>query len=83
MYDCDTQEEIDKYWNALLQGGGKEIECGWLVDKFGLNWQISPRIMHKLMAEANEKQMDAMMKVVLTQKKLEIAPIVAAYEAAS
>lgn len=83
MYECDTQEEIDKYWNALLEGGGKVIECGWLIDKFGLNWQITPRIMNKMMAEGTERQIDAVMKVVLGMKKLEIAPIVAAYEAAA
>jgi predicted 3-demethylubiquinone-9 3-methyltransferase (glyoxalase superfamily) len=41
---CEDQAELDRYWNALLQGGGKEQACGWLTDKFGLRWQIIPRV---------------------------------------
>src|SRR2546430_16057962 len=48
VINCDTQEEIDYYWEKLTAGGGKEVECGWLADKYGLFWQIIPA---KLFAE--------------------------------
>ena len=42
VVNCDTQEEIDYYWEKLTAGGGKEVECGWLADKYGLSWQVTP-----------------------------------------
>jgi predicted 3-demethylubiquinone-9 3-methyltransferase (glyoxalase superfamily) len=50
VVECDTQEEIDDYWSKLT-AGGKEIECGWLKDKFGLSWQIVPSVLGKLMSD--------------------------------
>ena len=50
VVECDTQEEIDHYWSKLTDGG-KEIECGWLKDKFGLSWQIVPSILGQLMSD--------------------------------
>ena len=83
LIECDTQDEIDHYWNSLLQGGGKEIECGWLEDKFGLSWQVSPRVLQRMLVEGTEKQQDAVSAVFLKMKKLKIAPIVKAYEEAA
>jgi predicted 3-demethylubiquinone-9 3-methyltransferase (glyoxalase superfamily) len=65
---CDTQQEIDDYWSKLT-AGGKEIQCGWLVDKFGLSWQIVPARLPELIK--HPKGMQAMMKM----KKLEIAEL--------
>src|SRR5262245_35599835 len=48
---CESQAEVDEYWNKLTAGGGKEVQCGWLVDKFGVSWQIIPSILMKLIAE--------------------------------
>ena len=48
---CDTQEEIDDYWNKLTSNGGEEVQCGWLKDKFGLSWQIIPSILPQLMSD--------------------------------
>ena len=42
MINCDTQEEIDYYWEKLTAGGGEEVECGWVADKYGLSWQVTP-----------------------------------------
>lgn len=76
--DVETQEELDYYWNALTEGG-KEVACGWLTDKFGLSWQIVPRILSKLLAgsenEARARTMQAMMKMV----KMDIATLEKAY----
>jgi predicted 3-demethylubiquinone-9 3-methyltransferase (glyoxalase superfamily) len=67
---CDSQEEIDRYWEKLLSGGGKEQQCGWLKDKFGLSWQIVPSILGNLMNEP--KKAEKVMKVLLTMTKLDI-----------
>jgi predicted 3-demethylubiquinone-9 3-methyltransferase (glyoxalase superfamily) len=76
---CDDQRELDRYWNALLAGGGKEQACGWLIDRFGLRWQIVPAILDDLMADADtaraKRVTDAMLKMV----KLDIAALEKAY----
>ena len=75
---CEDQAELDRYWNALLEGGGKPQACGWLIDKFGLRWQIVPRLLDELMHDdtARAKRVaDAMLKMV----KLDIAILKKAY----
>ena len=73
--DCKTQAEIDQLWEKLTADGGKEIQCGWLVDKFGLSWQIVPSVLPELMSGAKGKQVaEAMFKM----KKLDIAKLQAA-----
>jgi predicted 3-demethylubiquinone-9 3-methyltransferase (glyoxalase superfamily) len=58
---CENQDEIDHYWEKLLEGGGKEIACGWLMDKYGLRWQVwAPRILELI---RHPKGMEAMMKM--------------------
>jgi len=71
VVNCDTQEEIDYYWSKL-SAGGREIACGWLRDKFGLCWQITPTRIGELLR--NSKAMQAMMKMV----KLDIAELLRA-----
>jgi predicted 3-demethylubiquinone-9 3-methyltransferase (glyoxalase superfamily) len=73
---CDTQEEIDRYWAALTEGG-KEVQCGWLTDKFGLSWQIVPRDLAKLLK--GPKAMQAMMGM----QKLNLAALKAASDEAT
>jgi len=74
----DTQEETDRYWNAIVKNGGEESMCGWCKDKFGLSWQIAPRVLIDAMTgpdtAAAKRAMDAMM----TMKKIDIAKIEAA-----
>lgn len=76
---CDDQAELDRYWNALLEGGGREQACGWLVDRFGLRWQIVPAVLDEMMRDDDpariKKVADAMLKMV----KLDIAALEAAY----
>jgi predicted 3-demethylubiquinone-9 3-methyltransferase (glyoxalase superfamily) len=67
---CDTQEEIDYYWKELTNGGGKEVQCGWLKDKFGLSWQIVPSILGELMNDP--KKSEKVMQAVLKMIKLDI-----------
>ena len=59
---CDSQEEIDSYWDKLLEGGGKTMACGWLTDRFGLCWQIVPRNIMELIG--HPKAMEAMMGMI-------------------
>ena len=80
VVNCEDQAEIDKYWNALLQGGGQPEACGWLKDRYGVSWQITPTLLGKLMAdpdkEKSKRASDAMMKMV----KIDIAALKAAHE---
>jgi len=76
MVNCDSQDEIDYYWNTFLNDGGTESVCGWLKDKFGLSWQIVPSNIGELMAtpERAKRVMDAVMKMKkLDMKKMEEA----------
>ena len=72
---CDDQAELDRYWNALLAGGGKEQACGWLIDRFGVRWQIVPTILDEMLRDrdpARSKRVtDAMLKMV----KLDVAAL--------
>jgi predicted 3-demethylubiquinone-9 3-methyltransferase (glyoxalase superfamily) len=73
----DTQEETDRYWNAIVGNGGKESECGWCKDKWGVNWQITPRALTDAMAAGGDeakRAFDAMM----TMQKIDVAKIEAA-----
>src|SRR3977135_1086214 len=56
VVNCETQEEVDNYWNKLIAGGGQESQCGWLKDKFGLSWQIVPSILSKLLTDKDAKK---------------------------
>lgn len=72
--NCDSQEEVDDLWNKLSEGG-KEVQCGWLVDKYGLSWQIIPSVLGELLGgndpQKSKKAMQAMMKM----KKIDIAAL--------
>ena len=74
VVECDTQDEIDNYWNSLLADGGKESMCGWLVDKFGVSWQIIPKIIGKLMSDPEKGS--RVMQAIMKMKKLDIETMV-------
>lgn len=67
---CDTQEEIDYYWNEFTKDGGQESQCGWLKDKFGLSWQIVPTILDKLLEDPEKAE--AVTEAFLKMKKFDI-----------
>lgn len=79
VVSCDDQAELDRYWNALLEAGGRPQACGWLIDKYGLRWQIVPAILDELMNDTDsargKRVTDAIMKMV----KLDIATLEKAY----
>ena len=70
VVDCETQEEIDHYWNSLTADGGQESNCGWLKDKFGVSWQIVPTVLPKLLSDPTKAQ--KVMEVYMTMKKFDI-----------
>ena len=80
MVMCDTQQEIDDYWAKLTANGGKESQCGWLKDKYGLSWQIVPRILPQLMQDKDPAKRNRVMKALLKMVKLDIAGLQRAYD---
>lgn len=79
IVNCDTQEEVDRYWHALTAGGGEESMCGWLKDKYGLSWQIVPTILGDMLNSGGAKQVERATKALLEMKKLDIAALQKAY----
>ena len=72
VVECETQDEIDYYWDKLTEGG-EEIQCGWLKDKFGVSWQVVPSILGKLMSDPSRAE--RVTKVFLQMKKFDIAKL--------
>ena len=80
---CSNQEEVDYYWDKLSKGGDpKAQQCGWLKDKYGLSWQITPRAMDEMLASKDKKKIAAVTAAFLKMKKFDIAKLKAVYEAA-
>ena len=72
---CKTQAEVDHYWEKLIADGGKESECGWLKDKYGLSWQITPNILIELLQDKDAGRAHRAMKAMLQMKKIDIATL--------
>lgn len=81
--NCDNQKEVDEYWDKLLAGGGKEIECGWLKDRYGLFWQVIPTALNKLLQDKDPKKRARVMEAMLQMKKIDIAQLQRAHDEAS
>jgi predicted 3-demethylubiquinone-9 3-methyltransferase (glyoxalase superfamily) len=80
VIDCETQEEIDYYWSKLTAGGDPTAQqCGWLKDKFGLSWQVVPRVLGEMMSDQDRQKADRVMTAMLQMKKLDIAALKRAY----
>ena len=71
MVNCETQEEIDGLWDRLSRGG-KKIRCGWLTDKFGVSWQVTPAILADLMTDPDPEKSKRVMNAILRMRKLDI-----------
>ena len=78
VVDCETQEEVDYFWNNL-SAGGEEGQCGWLKDKFGLSWQVVPRALGVLAGDPDPAKAQRVMKAMLQMKKLDVALLQRAY----
>jgi predicted 3-demethylubiquinone-9 3-methyltransferase (glyoxalase superfamily) len=75
---CETQAEVDRYWDALLQGGGTTEACGWLRDRFGVCWQIVPTLMYQLLADPDRARAKRATDAMMTMVKLDIPRLQAA-----
>jgi predicted 3-demethylubiquinone-9 3-methyltransferase (glyoxalase superfamily) len=75
VVSTENQEETDYYWNKLTADGGQESQCGWLKDKFGLSWQITPRKLIELISDKDKNKAAKAMKSMMTMKKIDIATI--------
>jgi predicted 3-demethylubiquinone-9 3-methyltransferase (glyoxalase superfamily) len=77
--DCETQEEVDQLWEKLSEGGEKG-QCGWLTDKFGVSWQIIPRVLGELLGDEDPEKANRVMNAMLQMNKIEIDGLRRAYE---
>ena len=77
---CDTQDEVDHYWDSLLAGGGKPSQCGWLKDRFGVSWQVVPTILEHVMAHGDNAARERVTAAFMDMQKLDVAAIKAAAE---
>lgn len=78
--DCADQAEIDRYWNALTADGGQPVQCGWLKDKFGLSWQITPASLPRMLGDPDREKAARAMQAMLGMVKLDVARLEAAFE---
>jgi predicted 3-demethylubiquinone-9 3-methyltransferase (glyoxalase superfamily) len=77
---CKNQEEVDYYWNKLLEGGGQPSQCGWLKDKFGLSWQVVPKALGEMLGDKDPKRANHVMQAMLKMSKIEIKKLEEAYQ---
>ena len=81
LVSCKTQEEVDHFWEKLLQGG-KPSQCGWLKDKFGVSWQVVPAVLGELLGDKDAKKSKRVMEAMLQMVKLDIKKLKEAYDRA-
>lgn len=80
LVDCETQEDVDRYWSQLTAGGGQPGQCGWLKDRFGLSWQIIPGTLGRLLGDPDRAKAGRVMQAMLTMGKIDIAALQRAYD---
>ena len=81
MVITDSQEETDRYWNAIVENGGAESACGWCKDRWGHSWQITPRILLDMMMDPDRAKSKRVFDAMMTMGKIDIAALEAAYDA--
>jgi predicted 3-demethylubiquinone-9 3-methyltransferase (glyoxalase superfamily) len=80
VVNCETQAEVDRYWDKLTAGGGRQGECGWLKDKFGFSWQVVPSLLTKLLADKDAAKTARVMGALMKMTKLDADALQRAYE---
>ena len=80
MVQVETQAEIDRLWTKLLENGGKPVQCGWLVDKFGVSWQIIPKQLGSMLSDKDRAKSGRAMQAMMGMQKLELAKLQAAFD---
>jgi predicted 3-demethylubiquinone-9 3-methyltransferase (glyoxalase superfamily) len=79
LIDCKDQAEVDRYWDALIAGGGEPSMCGWLKDRFGVSWQVVPRQLDELIGGSDPEGAKRAMEAMLRQTRLDVAELERAY----
>jgi len=79
VVECDDQKELDRYWDALIDGGGKPQACGWLIDRFGVRWQIVPSALNEMMQDKDTARSKRVSDAMLRMVKLDLATLQQAY----
>src|SRR5881628_3321115 len=80
VVNCETQEEVDYFWKALTANGGEESACGWLKDKFGLSWQITPIALIDMLHDPDREKSGRVMQAMLQMQKIDVKKLKAAYD---
>lgn len=80
VISCETQQEIDEYWEKLTAGGGTGVQCGWLKDRYGLSWQITPEFLHNVQKGPDSPAKTRVMNEMFKHVKFDIAKLKAAFE---
>jgi predicted 3-demethylubiquinone-9 3-methyltransferase (glyoxalase superfamily) len=79
VVNCDTQEEVDDMWQKLTDGG-KEVECGWLTDRYGVSWQVVPTALKNMLADPDPEKSKRVMQALMQMKKLDVGVLKKAYD---
>lgn len=80
VINCETEKEVDYFWEKLTSGGGQEVQCGWLKDKFGLFWQVVPTALWKMLGDKDPKKSQQVMEAMLQMKKIDLNILKQAYQ---
>ncbi len=80
MVQVDTQAEVDRLWTKLTENGGKEVQCGWLTDRFGVSWQICPKQLFGMISNKDKEKAGRAMQAMMGMKKLDLAKLQAAFD---
>lgn len=80
VINCESQAELDEYWSRILAEGGEPMQCGWIKDRYGLSWQIVPRVLRGLLGSADADRAARVMRVMMGQVKLDIAALQRAFD---
>ena len=80
VVNCETQDEVDYFWEKLTADGGQESACGWLKDKFGVSWQVTPTVLIDMLNDKDPEKSQRVMKAMLQMQKIDIAKLKAAYD---
>ena len=80
MVQVETQAEIDRLWTKLLENGGKPVQCGWLVDKFGMSWQIVPKQLGSMLSDKDGAKSGRAMRAMMGMQKLDLGKLQAAFD---
>jgi predicted 3-demethylubiquinone-9 3-methyltransferase (glyoxalase superfamily) len=80
VIDCEDQDEVDRYWDKLVEGGGEHSVCGWLKDRYGVSWQVVPRQLNEYIESSDKDAAKRAMEAMLQMKKIDVEELRRAYE---